>query len=185
MNRERDYLIVYSRIIKISSEQKKQQYRTHNVFVENGEQKHTCKNNRKHEIPEFTPLKFFSIVDKHAHRKNIKNKRDHHNSRLIDRFKQKYYLQTCSRSDRSSSSNLFLCKLGGMTKDISDFFFNNVWIAHNVFLLNGANNSRNSMNLSRSMFNFPFLTANCIKALLTLGAGLKHFAGTHLRYFTS
>gem|GEM_PF-1332978 len=60
-----------------------------------------------------------------------------------------------------------------------------VCIAPKVFLLNGANNSKNSTNFLNSIPHSIFLILNSSKQLFTFGAGLKHFAGTHFKYFTS
>lgn len=69
-----DDLVVDGRIIEISSQQKENQYSTDNVIIEDRKQEHAGKDNSENEIPYLASLKFFSIINKNAHPKRIKDK---------------------------------------------------------------------------------------------------------------
>jgi len=58
-------------------------------------------------------------------------------------------------------------------------------IAHNVFLLKGAYNPKNSNNLSKSKPIFSVFILNSTKQDFTFGAGLKDFAQTVFQYIIS
>ena len=89
------------------------------------------------------------------------------------------------KSSQDNSSSLLEDSSIGMSKNISDFFLIIFWIAPNVFLLNGANNSKNSTTFSKGICGCSCLIINWIKQLFTFGIGLKHLAGTHFKYTTS
>ena len=89
------------------------------------------------------------------------------------------------KSSQDNSSSLLEDNSIGMSKNISDFFLIIFWIAPNVFLLNGANNSKNSTTLSKGIGSCSDLIVNWIRQLLTFGMGLKHLAGTPFKYTTS
>lgn len=69
-----DDLVIDGRIIEISSQQKENQYSSHDIVVEDRQQKYAGKNNSENKIPHLASLKFFSIINKNTHPKRIKDK---------------------------------------------------------------------------------------------------------------
>lgn len=62
-----NYLIVDSRIIEISTQKEKDEYTSNNIIIEEWKNKNTCKYYSKYQVPYFTPLKFFSVIDENTH----------------------------------------------------------------------------------------------------------------------
>lgn len=62
-----DDLVIDGRIIKIPSQQEKNQYCSYNIIIEYRKKENTRNDNSKHEISKFTSRKLFSIVDKYTH----------------------------------------------------------------------------------------------------------------------
>lgn len=62
-----DDLVIDGRIIKIPSQQKENQYRSHDIIVEYRKKENARNDNGKHEISKFPSRKLFAIVDKDTH----------------------------------------------------------------------------------------------------------------------
>lgn len=236
-------MVIDGRIIKISSQEKENQYRPDNIIIEQWKDKYTGKDYREDQIPYFSSLKFFSIIYEYAHRLYKLDKMHLYLYYLTANFQEKFILliilgntylvwkiqwktlekslpqphfippilhfisstvyhffistvYQCNsstlhhhkivvKSSRDNASNLLEHNAEGISKEISDFFWIIFWIAPKVFLLNGANNSKNATKISKENARSSCLFFNWIRQLLTLGTGLKHFAGTHLRYVIS
>lgn len=69
-----DDLVVDSRIIEISSQQKENQYSTDNIIIEDRKQEHAGKDDSENKIPHLASLKLLSIINKNTHPKRIKDK---------------------------------------------------------------------------------------------------------------
>jgi len=62
-----DDLIVYRRIIEISSQQKENKNGANKIVIEYRKHQHNCDDNSKNQVPYFAFLEFFSVIDEDAH----------------------------------------------------------------------------------------------------------------------
>lgn len=67
-----DDLIIDGRVVEITSQEEKDQYRSDDIIIEQREHEYACEYHSEDEISDLSPFEFLSVIDTDAHSKTMK-----------------------------------------------------------------------------------------------------------------